>query len=66
MIMANLLWEPTDDRIKKTNMYRFMNFINEKHNQDFNQYAQLHDWSIKNISDLIPKCRARTGFPVPG
>ncbi len=50
--MAKLLWEPSDDQIKKTNMYRFMNFINEKYSQDFNQYAQLHEWSINNISDF--------------
>ena len=24
--MAKLLWKPSDDRIKSTNMYRFMNF----------------------------------------
>jgi hypothetical protein len=27
--MAKLLWKPTESQIKKTNMYRFMNFINE-------------------------------------
>jgi acetoacetyl-CoA synthetase len=52
MIMAKLLWKPSDDQIKKTNMYRFMNFINEKHNQDFKRYEQLHDWSINNIPDF--------------
>ncbi len=50
--MAKLLWEPSDDQIKKTNMYRFMNFINERHHQDFSQYSQLHEWSINNISDF--------------
>ena len=50
--MAKLLWEPSEDRIKKTNMYRFMHFINEKYNQEFSHYAQLHEWSISNISDF--------------
>ncbi|MBW2409215.1 MAG: acetoacetate--CoA ligase [Deltaproteobacteria bacterium] len=50
--MAELLWKPSEEQIKKTNMYRFMNFINEKYSQDFNQYAQLHEWSINNISDF--------------
>jgi acetoacetyl-CoA synthetase len=52
MIMAKLLWKPSDDQIKKTNMYRFLTFINEKHDQSFFRYAQLHEWSINNISDF--------------
>jgi acetoacetyl-CoA synthetase len=33
-------------------MYRFLTFINEKHDQSFFRYAQLHEWSINNISDF--------------
>ena len=50
--MAKLLWKPSDDQIKKTNMYRFLTFVNEKHGQSFFRYAQLHEWSIENISDF--------------
>ena len=25
--MANVLWKPSDERIKTTNIYRFMNFL---------------------------------------
>ena len=50
--MAKLLWTPSDEQIQKTNMYRFMNFINAKHNHDFSHYAQLHEWSINNIPDF--------------
>jgi len=50
--MAKLLWEPLEERIKGTNMYRFMNFINEKHNKNFTEYAPLYQWSIENISDF--------------
>jgi acetoacetyl-CoA synthetase len=52
MIMAKLLWKPSDDRIKKTNMYRFMNFINARHNQNFSRYAHLYDWSTNTIPDF--------------
>jgi len=52
MIMAKLLWEPSEDRIQKTNMYRFMNFINETRNQNFGEYAPLYEWSIQNIPDF--------------
>jgi len=30
-------------------MYRFMSFINEKHNQNYNDYSALYQWSIDNI-----------------
>ncbi len=50
--MAKLLWEPSEERVKGTNMYRFMNVINEKHNQNFTEYAPLYQWSIDNIPDF--------------
>jgi len=50
--MAKLLWTPSDERIKGTNMYRFMNFINEKYNKKFSDYTHLYEWSIENITDF--------------
>jgi len=50
--MSKKLWEPSQERIKRTNMYRFMNFINEKYNQSFIDYPSLYQWSIENIPDF--------------
>lgn len=50
--MANMLWQPTADQIQKSNMYRFMNFINEKYGQAFTEYTPLYDWSVDNIADF--------------
>ena len=50
--MANKLWEPNQSQIKSTNMYRFMQFINEKQGTDFNTYDPLYQWSITNIDDF--------------
>ena len=50
--MAKLLWKPTEEQIQSSNMYRFMNFINEKYNQEFDDYAPLYKWSIDNIPDF--------------
>ncbi len=50
--MAKLLWQPSEERIKSTNMYRFMTFINEKYNKDFDEYGPLYQWSIENIPDF--------------
>ncbi|HDZ91534.1 MAG: acetoacetate--CoA ligase [Deltaproteobacteria bacterium] len=50
--MAKLLWQPSEERIRKTNMYRFMNVVNEKYHKDFREYAPLYQWSIDNIPDF--------------
>jgi acetoacetyl-CoA synthetase len=52
MIMAKLLWEPTAEQIKQSNMYRFMTFINETYQQNFKEYGPLYDWSVENIADF--------------
>jgi acetoacetyl-CoA synthetase len=50
--MAKLLWKPSEKQIQATNMYRFMNIVNENFNQRFNEYMPLYNWSIENISDF--------------
>jgi acetoacetyl-CoA synthetase len=50
--MAELLWKPSEEQIKRTNMFRFMNFINETDNQNFHEYAPLYKWSVENISEF--------------
>ena len=47
--MDKLLWRPSEARIKDSNMFRFMNVVNEKYDLDINEYGSLYDWSIKNI-----------------
>ena len=50
--MGRLLWQPTQERIKATNMYRFMHMVNERFGKSFDDYAALYQWSIENISDF--------------
>ncbi len=50
--MAKLLWKPTEEQIKQSNMYRFMTFINETYQQNYKEYAPLYEWSIENIADF--------------
>ncbi len=50
--MLKKLWEPSEERIKSTNMYRFMTLVNEKFNQDFNEYAPLWEWSVNHLEDF--------------
>jgi acetoacetyl-CoA synthetase len=50
--MAKLLWQPSEERIRSTNMYRFMKFINERYNKDFTEYAPLYQWSVDHIPEF--------------
>jgi acetoacetyl-CoA synthetase len=50
--MAKLLWKPSEDQIKNSNTYRFMSIVNQKYQQNFNDYNSLYDWSIENIAEF--------------
>ena len=50
--MVKLLWKPSEARVKSTNIYRFMNVINERFNQNFTEYAELYQWSVDNIPEF--------------
>ncbi|NQU13146.1 MAG: acetoacetate--CoA ligase [Desulfobacteraceae bacterium] len=50
--MAELLWTPSEERVKNTNMYRFIQFINERTGKNFTEYGPLYEWSIGNIPDF--------------
>lgn len=50
--MSKILWRPSEERIKASNMYRFMNFVNQKFGKNFKEYDELYQWSIDNIPDF--------------
>ena len=50
--MTKLLWQPSKKRIENTNMYRFIQFINKRHDLCFSDYAELYQWSVDNIPDF--------------
>ncbi len=50
--MGKLLWTPSGERVKATNMYRFMTRINDKFGKDFKDYNDLYDWSVDNLPDF--------------
>ena len=51
--MPELLWKPDEEKIKNSNMYRFMEFVNEKLNHDFRDYNALYQWSIQDIPGFL-------------
>ena len=50
--MSKLLWQPSEQRMKNTNMYRFMNFVNQKFSLNFTEYKSMHEWSVQNLADF--------------
>ena len=47
-----VLWSPSDERVKSSQMYKFMEIINEKNNVDIQNFTDLHTWSIKDKADF--------------
>ncbi|MFH1829384.1 MAG: acetoacetate--CoA ligase [Pseudomonadota bacterium] len=50
--MDKLLWQPSDERIKNTHMYRFMTLVNERYDKHLSDYNSLYQWSVENIPDF--------------
>ncbi len=50
--MSRMLWQPSEERIKQTNMYRFIRFVNDRYGLDFKEYQELYQWSVIRISDF--------------
>ena len=50
--MAKKLWQPSEERVRNSHMFRFMSGVNEKHGQTFAAYDDLYQWSIQNIPDF--------------
>jgi len=50
--MAEILWQPTEDSIRHSNMHRFMNVINDRHGLQIRDYPALYQWSVSHIPDF--------------
>ena len=50
--MSKILWEPSLEFIKSTNIYKFKKHINKKYNLSIDSYSSLYKWSIENIEEF--------------
>lgn len=48
--MNKPMWQPSNE--KNTNMFKYMNSVNEKFGKNFKHYDELYQWSIDNIPDF--------------
>lgn len=53
--MNKPVWEPSDERIDRANLNRFMRFVREQTgNEDIRRYAPLYDFSIRHPTRFWP------------
>ncbi len=50
--MKKPLWEPSLERIEKSNMNRFIRFVNEKYGNNFSAYPDLYEWSVTHLPEF--------------
>ncbi len=50
--MSKLLWQPSEQRIQATNLFRFMTEVNRKYGRDFKDYPALWEWSVNHLEDF--------------
>ncbi|MCU0845480.1 MAG: acetoacetate--CoA ligase [Spirochaetes bacterium] len=52
MKKREIIWKPSGERIRATEMYRYMRYVNETRRRDFSDYADLYRWSTDDIPDF--------------
>ena len=52
MSNPNMLWQPSAAFTEKSNMARFMNEVNQRHNLSLGDYQELWQWSVDHIADF--------------
>ena len=50
--MAKLLWKPTEERKRRSNIAKFIDYVNNRYQQKISTYDELYSWSINNIPDF--------------
>ncbi|ABW67053.1 acetoacetate--CoA ligase [Desulfosudis oleivorans] len=60
--MSRLLWQPSPERVRGSNMYRFMEKVNQAHGTRFQGYDDLYRWSVDHIPDFWARVWDFTGI----
>lgn len=50
--MSRLLWKPSEEFVKSTNMYKFMEYANKRFGMNLSDYKGLYKWSVESIPDF--------------
>jgi len=49
---GNLLYSPDEEKVKKTNIIKFMKFVNEAYSKNISTYGELYRWSVEDIPNF--------------
>jgi acetoacetyl-CoA synthetase len=52
LVLNPVMWVPSDERIKSSQIFKFIREINDKYNLDLISFTDLHSWSVNNKSDF--------------
>ena len=47
-VSNEVVWSPSDKRVKSSQMHKFLQTINKKYNINLSSFSELHTWSIEN------------------
>ncbi len=50
--MQQPLWQPSAERMEKTNMNKFIQLVNERFGKQYTNCDELYNWSVENIEDF--------------
>src|SRR3989338_11104682 len=50
--MVQPLWIPTPERVKNSNLTRYLNFLKQEKGASFAAYSDLHRWSVTRPADF--------------
>ncbi|GAA3316251.1 acetoacetate--CoA ligase [Arthrobacter ramosus] len=56
-----VLWKPTNEQIRTSNLGRFMDFLNDRRGLTFADYDSLHSWSVRQLEDFWADLSAFSG-----
>ena len=45
----NPIWSPSEERVEKSNLKRYLDYLKESRNLNLDSYSQLYDWSVAEI-----------------
>ena len=46
------IWTPSEDRIKNSNIMKYISYVNEKYGKNFSNYNELYEWSINDLENF--------------
>jgi acetoacetyl-CoA synthetase len=50
--MKEPIWTPSEDRIKSSNMFKYLRYAESISGKKFSNYKDLYSWSVSNIEDF--------------